>query len=139
MSTIEARRAANRRFYQRHKEEEKTRSKKWRQENLDKYNMWAEKNKEKRRAASRKFEYNITSEEYEQKKTEQGGKCAICNQLVDLLVVDHDHLCCSKRRTCGNCNRGLLCRSCNTLIGLAGESIDVLLSAIKYLQKYRKA
>jgi hypothetical protein len=45
----EATKAANRRFYERHKEEEKARSKKWRQENPEKYAAWAEKNKEKRR------------------------------------------------------------------------------------------
>jgi hypothetical protein len=140
----EATRAASRRYYQKNKEAEKIRSKKWRQDNPEKYKEWAEKNKEKRRAASRRYEYNITPEEYERKKAEQGNKCAICRQETNLLVVDHNHLCCPSRKsragykTCGRCNRGLLCRSCNTAIGLFKESEQVLSSAIQYLKGYQQ-
>lgn len=73
-------------------------------------------------------------------KAEQGDRCLICGNKPHLLVVDHDHKCCPQRhKTCGKCVRGLLCRSCNTLIGLAKESEEVLSKAIEYLQSYRKA
>lgn len=134
----EATKAASRAFYERNKESEKERAKKWRKDNPEKYAAWAEKNKEKRQAASRKYEYSMTPEQYESKKAEQNGKCAICKQETDILVVDHNHSCCSKRRTCGKCNRGLLCRSCNTLIGLAEESAKILSSAIEYLKGYQQ-
>jgi Recombination endonuclease VII len=132
----EATKAANRKFYEKNKEAEKERTKKWRRENPDWYAKYVRKNREKLRAASRKFEYNISPEQYETKKAEQGGVCAICKKESDLLVVDHNHSCCSQRRTCGKCNRGLLCRSCNTLIGLAEESKEILSNAIEYLRGY---
>lgn len=131
-------RVANKRFYIRNKEAEKARTKKWRQENPEKYAAWADKNKEKRQAASRKYEYNIAPQEYERKKAEQHNKCAICRQEADLLVVDHRHACCSTRRTCGKCNRGLLCRSCNTAIGLLKESEEIFRNAIEYLKGYQQ-
>jgi Recombination endonuclease VII len=132
----EATKAASRKYYQRNKEAEKARAKKWRKDNPVWYAKYVEKNREKLRAASRKFEYNISPEQYETKKAEQGGVCAICKKESDLLVVDHNHSCCSQRRTCGKCNRGLLCRSCNTLIGLAEESKEILSNAIEYLRGY---
>jgi len=140
----EATKAASRRYYENNKETEKARAKKWRQDNPDKYKTWAEKNIEKRRAASRRYEYNISPEEYERKKAEQHNKCAICRQETDLLVVDHNHKCCpprksrAKYKTCGKCNRGLLCRSCNTAIGLLRESEQILSNAIEYLKGYQK-
>jgi hypothetical protein len=132
----EATKAASRKYYQRNKEAEKARAKKWRKDNPVWYAKYVEKNREKLRAASRKFEYNISPEQYEAKKAEQGNVCAICKKESDLLVVDHNHSCCSQRRTCGKCNRGLLCRSCNTLIGLAEESKEILSNAIEYLRGY---
>lgn len=137
VNSQEYKRMAGRRYYFRNKEQEKERCKKWKKENPEKYKQWAEKNKERRRANSRKFEYNIEPEEYEAKKVKQDKKCAICRQETDLLVVDHDHSCCSTRRTCGKCNRGLLCRSCNTAIGLLKESEEILSNAIQYLKEYQ--
>jgi hypothetical protein len=131
-------REANQRFYQRNKEAEKARSKKWRQENPEKYKAWAEKNKEKRQAASRRFEYKLTEEQFQEKLKTQDNKCAICKQELVRPVVDHDHSCCSQRGACGNCNRGILCQKCNTIIGLAGDSIEVLQSAIEYLKGYQQ-
>jgi Recombination endonuclease VII len=65
--------------------------------------------------------YGITPKEYDAKLKEQGGHCALCEATMGdakrSLHVDHDHRCCNfgppKRRTCGNCNRGLLCGPCN--------------------------
>lgn len=58
----------------------------------------------------------------------QNNKCAIClndNSLGHRLCVDHDHE--------TNEIRGLLCHNCNRGIGLLGDSIDRLQSAIEYL------
>ena len=134
----EATKAANRRYYEKNREKEKARASKWRKENQEWYKAYVEKNRERIRGNSRKFEYSITPEEYERKKAEQGGKCAICRQETDLLVVDHAHSCCSDRKTCGNCNRGLLCRSCNTAIGLLKESVEIFNNAIQYLKGYQQ-
>jgi len=65
----------------------------------------------------------------------QNGVCAICGQVesdvnhktqeVRGMAVDHCH-------DSGKI-RGLLCRSCNTLLGNAKDNIDILKRAIDYL------
>lgn len=82
--------------------------------------------------------YRTTPEQYDAKLAAQGGVCAICKgKSGDIrLAVDHDHGCCSTRRSCGKCLRGLICSRCNNLLGHSKESIPTLLSAIEYLKKY---
>lgn len=78
--------------------------------------------------------YGITPEQYDQMFREQGGLCAICGlegkkTLATqrfALHVDHDH-------KTGKV-RGLLCHNCNTILGNAGDSPDVLVKAIAYLE-----
>lgn len=127
-------RIANRKFYERHKEAEKARSTQWRRKNQEWYQAWAEKNKEKRQAASRRYEYSLSPERFEEMKAQQDNKCAICKTELVRIDVDHDHSCCSSRKSCGKCIRGLLCHKCNTIIGLAQDSIELLTSAIEYLK-----
>ena len=133
----EYRRMASRRYYHRNKEQEKARATSWRKANPEKYQDWAEKNKEKRAEACRKYDHQVTPEWFENQMKEQDGKCAICQQPLSRPDIDHDHACCPTRKSCGKCNRGLLCRSCNTFIGLAQESVEVLQNAIEYLKKYQ--
>jgi len=85
-------------------------------------------------------EYHLTPEEYEQKAKKQGDVCAICEKPSKRrLTVDHDHKCCPKSGSCcGKCVRGLLCSLCNSLLGFAGDDLQVLLRAVKYLKKYPK-
>ncbi len=61
----------------------------------------------------------------------QNGVCAICSRLNlsgRRLAVDHDH-------ATGKV-RGLLCSRCNSAIGLARESLDVLKKTVLYLEKH---
>jgi hypothetical protein len=62
------------------------------------------------------------------------GGCMICGSYED-LHIDHDHSCCpgGKKRHCGNCNRGCLCRRCNWGLGWFDDDIDKMKSAIAYL------
>lgn len=73
---------------------------------------------------------------------EQQGGCKICNKTLDEKInkwyLDHDHKCCPNLRSCENCRRGILCRECNLMLGLAKDDINVLLEAIKYLEQYNK-
>jgi len=74
--------------------------------------------------------YGITADDYYQMLDEQSNKCAICEVKFDDDVkphVDHCH-------NTGNV-RGLLCRACNTAIGMFRDDTDALKSAIKYLEK----
>lgn len=71
--------------------------------------------------------YGITSGEYEQLLTAQGGRCAVCRRppLRTRLAVDHDH------RT--GFIRGLLCNHCNLRVIGKQVSPDVFRSAAEYL------
>lgn len=58
------------------------------------------------------------------------GVCAICKRPETInksLAVDHCHL--------TNTIRGLLCTNCNIALGKMGDSIEILKSAIAYLEK----
>ena len=75
--------------------------------------------------------YGITLEQYDEMLERQGGRCAICGGLNKngwFLAVDHDH-------KTGK-NRGLLCASCNVILGTAYDNVDILNKAIKYLEEY---
>jgi hypothetical protein len=69
----------------------------------------------------------------------QNESCAICQKHQSLfkrgLYIDHDHSCCPSPNSCGKCVRGLLCASCNFLIGCANDDIKNLNRAIIYLNK----
>ena len=86
------------------------------------------KGKQVQRRSSRKMrlrqKYGLTPEQYEQMRAEQGG-CAICGRDDETLCVDHDH-------TTGEV-RGLLCSRCNRGLGLLGDHLSGLQSAVRYL------
>lgn len=80
--------------------------------------------------------YGITLAEYDQMVDNQDARCAICGTTDpggrgNRLAVDHCH-------TTGAV-RSLLCGSCNTALGLLGESVDRLASCINYLQIHNSA
>lgn len=81
-------------------------------------------------------DFGIGLREYEAKFLEQNGCCEICKNPETAtrkgrpiaLAVDHNH-------DTGKI-RGLLCASCNKMIGLALEKPETLRNAISYLRKY---
>jgi len=89
------------------------------------------KNKEKSKEYRLKVNHNITMKEYNKMFLKQEGKCALCGGLRSVfqtaLCVDHDHE--------TDEIRGLLCMHCNLMLGYAKDNINVLLSAIEYLNK----
>ena len=79
--------------------------------------------------------FGMSLEEYEDILSSQKGKCAICEDFKThdkhgVLAVDHCH-------KTGEI-RGLLCFKCNTILGSVNDDIQILINAIKYLQKYNK-
>jgi hypothetical protein len=73
--------------------------------------------------------YGITSEQYAAMLSTQDSKCAICRGLPakgECFVVDHDH-------ATGKA-RGLLCRKCNSGIGLLNDDLLLVLRAASYLR-----
>ena len=118
----------------------------WYQNNKDhvkaRVKVWAQGHPEQNKASKQAWEqrnprygvlkkYHITSAAYDQLFEEQGGCCAVCGTTSPtpraFFDVDHDH-------QTGQV-RGLLCRSCNIMVGLAGDSIFTLRNACNYLSR----
>jgi len=108
--------------------------------------LWRAKNSAKLHAKDRQrrlsLKYGLTEESYSAMVAAQGGLCAICNapplnrkstrgRVYARLDVDHCH-------ESGKV-RALLCYNCNAILGNARDSLEVLRSAVKYLEKYRYA
>lgn len=91
--------------------------------------------KEKDRKNNLKKCYGMTIEQFEKILDGQNRRCAICGTKTPKgkgnFHVDHDHR--TKRF------RGLLCNSCNQMIGRAYENPMILFSAIRYLRETKKA
>ena len=74
---------------------------------------------------------NITKQMFDGLMVAQGGACAICGKSFESLsktFIDHDHI--------SGMVRGLLCPSCNTMIGLSNDSPETLSKAIDYLSSF---
>lgn len=72
--------------------------------------------------------YGLTSFDYDNIVKAQEGKCAICKEpLTNVSVIDHCH---GSRKV-----RGILCRPCNTGLGLFKDNTKHLLCAVEYLSK----
>lgn len=92
------------------------------------------------RVIRRDWQFSLKPGQYDKMHADQNGLCAICSGEPDgrwaALVVDHDRKCCTGSKSCGRCVRGLLCSSCNAALGLFGDSIETLRSAITYLGRF---
>ena len=89
---------------------------------------------------SLKKRYGITTGDRNKIMKEQGSKCAICYNEIEFkqglglnswtATVDHDH------KT--NKVRGILCGSCNNVLGRVQDNTEILTNAIKYLERNTK-
>lgn len=92
-------------------------------------------NPERQRAKNLKYYHNLTLSDYENMLQTQSGVCAICKQpevviersKLRRLSVDHDHI-------TGKI-RGLLCYSCNLILGKSKDSPQQLRAAADYLEQ----
>lgn len=83
-----------------------------------------------------KCDFGISLEQYQAAFVEQGGVCACCGKPEvserdgkrKWLAVDHDHK--------DHSFRGLLCSSCNNMLGRAKDDPDVLRRAAAYLESH---
>lgn len=109
---------ASRNHYKANIEKKRKYNKEYRIKNPDKYrNTWY------------KYEYGISLDDYNIIFNLQKGLCNICNkhqnEFKRKLAVDHCH-------TTGKI-RGLLCKDCNTAIGLLKDNIQIIKKAIEHL------
>ena len=77
-----------------------------------------------------KSKFGLSETEYLSMLDEQKGLCLVCGDSLDNLAVDHCH-------TTGRV-RGLLCKNCNSAIGLLREDVDILENAIIYLKENKR-
>ena len=108
----------------------------YRKKQLEKYHqMPLEEQRERRKRNGKskeyykryklKSNYGLTLEQFSDILLEQNLSCKICGVHLDNPQVDHCH-------TTGKV-RGLLCRNCNTSLGLLKENTDTLRSMITYI------
>lgn len=95
-------------------------------------NAWYAKRKDVARDFHREYElnyyYGITRDDYDRLYEEQGGLCYICHEKPEReLSVDHDHV--------THEVRGLLCRTCNSALGLFKDDPALLERALEYLNR----
>jgi hypothetical protein len=104
-------RAKSKAYYERHREEIRAK------ENERNRRTWLQRN------------YGITREKWNEIFERQGRKCAVCrtSKFSQFPHTDHCH-------KAGHI-RGILCKDCNLMIGLARNSTRVLRAAAKYLSK----
>lgn len=73
-------------------------------------------------------QYGLSQEAYDAKLQNQKGLCAVCGKSMKVPHIDHNHS--------TGLNRDLLCKWCNTGLGMFFENIDSLRRAIEYLQRH---
>ena len=103
----------------------------WRKNNPDKVKKY-------QRITNLRKNFGLSIEDYEQMLIKQNNVCAICEKPETFihhmtnepaaLAVDHCH------KT--NKVRQLLCRNCNSAIGLFHEDVKVMQNAINYLETH---
>lgn len=96
---------------------------------------WGSRTPAKRLEQHLKYKYGVSHAEFLDAWKAQNGVCAICeNELPDLMTydnrrreyaIDHNHD--------TGAFRGILCLKCNSLLGMASDSVSVLKAAIEYL------
>lgn len=85
-------------------------------------------------ASHLKRAYELSMDEFISMLQEQDYKCKVCDKPITVvgkrqhnsIVVDHNHS--------TNEVRGLLCRNCNSMLGLAQDSAAILIKGAAYLE-----
>ena len=140
-----------------HRDQHLISNQRWRENNREHVNEWAKQDRinnpekyKKWSAITRKrmgkmkslkdslYLYKMDIDSYNKMLFEQNNVCAICHDPetrksrtkgdICRLAIDHCH-------KTGKI-RGLLCHACNIVLGKAKDSIDLLKSAIIYLEKH---
>jgi hypothetical protein len=152
MRSLDARRRAQNKYSESHREECRIRARAWYRAHRNKVHQYYLKNKKRISLRNKIYRqvhpeifrnrsqqhahllnrYKISLADYNIMLTEQDGVCAICHKGPESqkgrnLSIDHNHL--IKRV------RGLLCRKCNSVLAMADDSIEMLDAAKQYLIK----
>lgn len=96
--------------------------------------LWIAANPDKVDRIKRRYKLKmysgLTLEDYEQMARDQKDLCAICHQpekeTCYRLCIDHNH---TTQKV-----RGLLCRNCNAGLGQFKDNLEIMKSAVNYLE-----
>lgn len=126
---------AQKRYYQKTKEQRKQYNKGYQKKNLDKfragnkryYEKYGDKIKKRHKEYNLKRTYGIDIVTYNKLLESQNYKCPVCGDVLISPHLDHNH-------TTGVI-RGILCQRCNMAMGLLKEDIKILNSMINYISR----
>lgn len=114
-----------------HREDAVARTRTWIEAHREERRAWQvaywATHREEISAHNRLRRYGLTPEAFDSLLAGQGGVCAICGTGAPKRgwVVDHDHE--------SGVVRGLLCHTCNVVLGYVNDDVKVLAAAIAYL------
>ncbi|GAA4740619.1 hypothetical protein GCM10023328_22250 [Modestobacter marinus] len=89
-----------------------------------------------RRDYNARFNFSLPPGRYIEMVQEQGNVCAIDGCPNEAISVDHDHRCCDGAYSCGRCVRAILCRTCNSGIGMLRDDPALVRAAAEYLDHW---
>lgn len=143
----EKERAMKRRYFLKHRKQVYAQTMEWRRKNPEKVKQYRQTYKERHpeKYTEKNFrtkvyflrQVNLTFDEFKKLLIKQKMVCAICGKpesskhqsgTIRLLSIDHCH------KT--NKVRGLLCKKCNSGLGMFGDDITLVEKAVKYLKKH---
>jgi hypothetical protein len=93
---------------------------KWRYSNIDRIREWE-------RVKQYKRKYGLSEQQAIELVQDRNRVCEICGETKP-IIVDHCH-------TSGEV-RGLICSSCNSVLGYSRDSIRILENSIEYLERF---
>lgn len=102
-------------------------------ERIETEDGYREKVKARNRSLALKRKYGISVDEYNELLRKANNKCEICGS--DGSNGHHGKLCVDHCHDTGRI-RGILCDPCNKKLGNAGDSVDSIMTLLKYLQKH---
>lgn len=124
-------REKRKKYYAENKSQMAARNKVWREANKEALKTRRRKpDPQKQRLAFVKHKYGIKEERYKAMLEARGPLCPTCNE-ESIPYVDHCH------KT--GMIRGLICNSCNLILGRARDNPDVLRALASYLEAGRTA
>ena len=85
---------------------------------------------EKKKVYQRQYSYGLTPERYKELYEKQNGKCAMPGCSRPPTCVDHDHE--------TDEVRALLCKACNTGLGIFKDDPKRLREAAEYIESFRE-
>lgn len=80
----------------------------------------------------RKIGAKVTKDQVKEMMDLADGKCAICKNFFEsrFLCIDHCH------KT--GLARGVICKNCNSMLGMGQDNIQILMEGVNYLKKFTK-